>query len=618
MMLSAPYTGLLQIAVGEMMDNMGGFLDANRGVYAKGGDVQYDMDDANHQGTIKFVWDKVVQPGRSNELIMLALPHHLKLLKPDSYKTLNTTYWSVKGPLTAISAASWSLVHNLTTKGFGDELIVDPTMKPALEQQLMFDYKLFIDICPGDNISGDGVPGHEGMELYAYVRDLSKYTDIAIISYNLGHREMALNMTKHVLDCIRWPLAYQMKDPYPCEPPINNTVTCIRDQMAMYYDTKWGGLITGWYDRFAVHYCQACDNMEGYNPFSNYGNAFYNDHHFQYGYMVKDLAWPLYLIHKKHEDLGLNQTQIANITKQALTYARDFGNPDPVNDPYFTFLRHKDIFDGHSWAEGYDYSGRILTWLNQQSGGEALNAYYAISLLGIALDDKNLIDWGRINAASEIVSVQTYQLLNNRTEWERQIPTKEINKNWRCLSILIGNGASGATYYGPNAHFECGISILPVSPLTRDLVDPVWAKDAYDWLQFHINTGGLCVFPNPINMSQNPCGGQYGPEWWGNEWACCPTDVGYPNNQWRSYPDWFPYMYIILAMNDTKAAWAKLQTDNLEKPTSDLPFPYLNRWGDIVGYQHDLCRTVAFFTIATHPGAADMVAEKNKLRITIK
>ena len=33
------------------------------------------------------------------------------------------------------------------------------------------------------------------------------------------------------------------------------------------------------------------------------------------------------------------------------TIIRDFCNPDPT-DPDFPFARHKDFFDGHSWASG--------------------------------------------------------------------------------------------------------------------------------------------------------------------------------------------------------------------------------------------------------------------------
>jgi len=559
--MEGSYTGLLQIACGEKQDQLKGLLDANAGVYASSGEVKYQLDKTNNQGAIVFEYDKVSPPGDTRDLMMLALPHHiLGGLKTNSNKSsIAVPYWTVKGEMEAVFGDKWTMEYNLTTAGFGEGQTMDPKMSPIVKEQAEFEFERYMMKCPGDNVTGQGIPGYKNMELYAYVRDLARYTDVSTILYNLGETEKAINLTQHVLECSKYILTKVDSAPTPCEPPINNSATCVRDQMQVYYDTLWGGLVTGWYDRFAVHYCQGCNNPTGYNPFSNYGNAFYNDHHFQYGYLIKNLAWPLYLKNVKGEDIGLNDTQAEQLGKQALAFARDIANPDELDDTFFPSVRHKDFFDGHSWAEGYDYSGRILTWVNQQSGGEAVNSFYGVYLLGLALQDDNVMNFGRIHLASEMQSLSVYQHLSNRTEYLKELPTPEINSVVKCLSILIGNGASGATYYGPNSQFECGITVLPVTPITKEFIDPVWAGEAYDWLQFHVEKGGLCVYPDPSKMSQNPCGGQYGPDWWGNEYSCCPTNVGYPQNQWRAYPDWFPYTYLLLSFNDTQAGWEKLQ-----------------------------------------------------------
>ncbi len=62
---------------------------------------------------------------------------------------------------------------------------------------------------------------------------------------------------------------------------------------------------------------------------------------------------------------------------------RDYANPS-ASDPYFPYARHKDWYCGHSWSGGlaqYDDNR------NEQSVSEAMNSYYAISLLGIVLKD---------------------------------------------------------------------------------------------------------------------------------------------------------------------------------------------------------------------------------------
>ena len=86
-------------------------------------------------------------------------------------------------------------------------------------------------------------------------------------------------------------------------------------------------------------------------------------------FQLKSVGWAIYLQTHLGGDVGMNAAVLKNLTTQAIAFARDIANPDDKADTYFTFLRHKDVFDGHSWAEGYDYSGRMLTWVNQQSGG---------------------------------------------------------------------------------------------------------------------------------------------------------------------------------------------------------------------------------------------------------
>lgn len=610
--VSAPFTGLMQLACGEIDDKMSKFLTQNSGVFAKKAHMEYDVNKDN--ATVIFKYE--LGGNVSKPLTMLALAHHLELMpKFHGPKTEATDYWTVKGNMTAVYGSQWNTTYNLTSVGFGDQLKVDPKMKGHLLKAVKEDYKLRIGQCPGDN-NTVGYPGYKNMELYAYVRDLAQYTDIAIILWNLDEKEMSLNMTKRVMNCMQWVLKNPSKPPRACPPPINNTATCVRDEQDVYYDTHWGGLVTNWFNRFAAHYCQCdkaggvdackglnyCDNPRGWSAFANYGNPFYNDHHLQYGYVVKTLAWWIYAQETLNMPLEMNATTLKNVTKKALAFARDIGNPSASEDPYFTFTRHKDIYDGHSWAEGYDYSGRILTWVNQQSGGEAVNSYYGIYLLGVALNDTNVRDWGRITLASESFSIQQYQHLSNKTASKKDQPTKAINKWGKCLSILMGNGASGATYYGPNALFQCGITLLPVTPFTREWIGEDWAKEATEWMEMQVNDTGLCEFYDPDTMGQqNPCPGSTNPSnWTGNEWACCPTNVGYSHNQWRAYPNWFPYMFMVQSMFDPEKAWKNLQYTDIMKPTEKQPFPYLKADGQIVGYQSDITRSAALFHVATH------------------
>jgi len=301
----------------------------------------------------------------------------------------------------------------------------------------------------------------------------------------------------------------------------------------------------------------------------------------------------------------MNATTLKNVTKQALLFAREIGNPDDTKDPYFTYARHKDVYDGHSWAEGYDYSGRFVSWNNQQSGGESINGYYSIYLLGLALNDSNVRDWGRVTLATEMFSLAQYQHLSNTTSDKKDQPVAQITEWGKCISTLYGMGFSGNTYFGPNMLFECAITFLPVTPITREWVSPHWANESFSWLEWAVNSSGYCVFYDPETMDKNPCPGQYGTNWTGNEWGCCPTNEGYVNNQWRTYPQWMPYLYTIESFFNASNAFEKLQYSNgYFQPTLDLPFPYLaNRTVNqpqVVGYQADATLTTLLFNVATH------------------
>ena len=95
---------------------------------------------------------------------------------------------------------------------------------------------------------------------------------------------------------------------------------------ALLYDKTYGGVITtnGVADLYA-----------------DYGSGWYSDHHFHYGYFAYAAA--------TLAKLDVPYWEANKVPME--TIIRDFCNPDPT-DPDFPFARHKDFFDGHSWASG--------------------------------------------------------------------------------------------------------------------------------------------------------------------------------------------------------------------------------------------------------------------------
>jgi endo-1,3(4)-beta-glucanase len=148
-------------------------------------------------------------------------------------------------------------------------------------------------------------------------------------------------------------------------------------------------------------------------------------------------------------------------------YVRDYANPSR-NDPYFMFTRNKDWFTWHSWAAGlYEFADNR----NQESTSEGINAYYAVSLLGKASNNKNLDDFGRLLTAMEVISTKAY--------W--QMPTyntvypEKFRKNL-MVGILWSTKVEYSTFFGGNAEFIHGIQFLPFTPMTEEYLDKNFMK----------------------------------------------------------------------------------------------------------------------------------------------
>jgi endo-1,3(4)-beta-glucanase len=107
---------------------------------------------------------------------------------------------------------------------------------------------------------------------------------------------------------------------------------------------------------------------------------------------------------------------------------------------------------GHSWASGlFVFGGKFEISLkfiskdakNQESTSEAVNAYYAIYLLGLAMEDSYLADWGRLLLATEIRSSRKYWHITSDSE----IYDKPFADN-KIVGVLWSSKVDYATFFG--------------------------------------------------------------------------------------------------------------------------------------------------------------------------
>ena len=115
--------------------------------------------------------------------------------------------------------------------------------------------------------------------------------------------------------------------------------------------------------------CPALDDVN-----EDFGNGFYNDHHFHYGYHLYAAA----VVANNRPEWG------KKVYERVLLYIRDIANPS-YNDKHFPMFRQKDWYLGNSWAAGLMSSELSPHGREQESSSEAIAAFEGVALFGAAM-----------------------------------------------------------------------------------------------------------------------------------------------------------------------------------------------------------------------------------------
>ncbi|CAN0000070.1 unnamed protein product, partial [Phaeothamnion confervicola] len=137
--------------------------------------------------------------------------------------------------------------------------------------------------------------------------------------------------------------------------------------------------------------------------------------------------------------------------------------------------KRADFFDGHSWASGlFDQANGK----SQESVSEALNAYYAVYLLGVATGNAERRDWGRALLAMEMRGARTY--------WHMPAGTPiydTVYASNRMTGVVAALETVHLTWFGDKYEWVHGINIMPVTPLTEDLLPYEYMEEEWVVLQ---------------------------------------------------------------------------------------------------------------------------------------
>jgi len=210
----------------------------------------------------------------------------------------------------------------------------------------------------------------------------------------------------------------------------------------------------------------------------DFGSAVYNDHHFHYGYYIyaaaaiakKDPAW-----FTANNNYYLNRT---------IDLIREIANPNR-SDKYFALHRYKDWFDGNSWANGMvPYGGGK----NQESSTESINAWYGMYLFGLAMNNADIMNTGKIMLAQEIRSTQKYYHINLPQTNPVYLPV--YTNKFHTVTNLYQGTMDASTFFGDVNYYSTGIQIIPITPVTEQL----WGKNISQDI-FNYSPNGLKYTP---------------------------------------------------------------------------------------------------------------------------
>ena len=346
-------------------------------------------------------------------LLLAAMPHHLDRLASPSTTAL--TYATIRGTLTGVAGSTWEQTLPLSTITWNaPRPMAPPDRLGAVRAALAVDAGFVPDAA---TVGGDAYFGG---------KQLAKLARLALIADELGETATAATLRARLS-----PLVAAWLDGTNSNPLV--------------YDTTWGGVVT---------------TAGLANPGAEFGQGHYNDHHFHYGYHLYAAA-----------ALAKADPGFATSHRDALlALVRDIANPS-LADPKFPRFRHMDFFRGHSWAAGLS---EFADGQNQESTSEAVNAWYALHLLGLATGDARMRNLGRLLLALEVDAARRY--------WQiapgAGIYGSPFAEN-RCVGILFQTRAFFGTFFGGVPEYVYGIQMLPFTPVSEELLAPEWIADAW-------------------------------------------------------------------------------------------------------------------------------------------
>lgn len=441
------------------------------------------------------------------ELLMYALPFQQEMLEGIDGVSTNKVLKdfckpTFHGSTCLVKGSKWSMVEMLEPQiSFYGARPPEASAIPTLAEALSSD----IENRLSNNLKRGAADTYfSGKILARQARILIIATELLqLASDNDGHACKTL-YDEALLDIERCALSVEaaQKAELPTKEDIEAALDDLREGVEIWisglgeapyvYDATWGGLVNCGCNYTLPHGAKG-DHGVCNNEFPNcpalvdvnedFGNGYYNDHHYHYGYHIGEAA----VVAKLDPEWGLKWFD------HVMLYIRDIANP-AANDKFFPQFRHKDWYLGSSWASGLA-SFNEMHGRNQESSSEAIAAYENVALFGTAMVDaiadlssqftipdalqlsaKQVQQVGSLLTATELHATQRYWHVWNST---KHINTYPVEYTKPVVGMLYETMASFQTWFSGGDMASIGIQLLPFTPVAEARDDPDWAAEVY-------------------------------------------------------------------------------------------------------------------------------------------
>ncbi|ODV88378.1 glycoside hydrolase family 81 protein [Tortispora caseinolytica NRRL Y-17796] len=459
---------VIQVAYCPTSADESAYIDAC-GVYVR--TVTVNGSSNNSTGTVEFQYHR--EETTTRPVLQFALPHQIDLFDSATQSTATSIYMdsTSKGTLRAYHTTKFTLVSTLPNRS---NMYFLPNTKSS-ETSLDAPYLNFNQASLNRLSSiSDLEIGFTSKSHETIVNEIVNACNLDSVYFSgkaIDKYAFLLLSLKYVLkdDTRAAIVASGLKSAFALW--VSNT-----QQTKLVYDSKFRGIVS----------------VSGLaSSGADFGNGYYNDHHFHYGYFVHAAA-VLALYDPSWIANPANKTWVDMLV-------RDIANPSE-DDAFFPVSRAFDWFHGHSWAKGLFGSG---DGKDEESTSEDYHHIYGIMLWAMVTGDSSMEHRAAMQLAIMKQSFNHYFLY---TSGNNTMPSATVAN--KVSGILFENKVDHATYFGMNREYIHGIQMLPLTPASVYIRQKQFVQEEWDLLfasyNSSVNSGWRGILYQNLALVNSP------------------------------------------------------------------------------------------------------------------